>query len=227
MLPKLGLRTIGFILLWLGLVIYAFGFAPPDQPDTFDLIVKLSTGDWEGINPLIIALFNLMGVWPMIYAAVLLSDGQGQKIPAFPFVLGSFALGAFALLPYLALRQPNPQFNGEKSHILKGLESRGLGVVLSLVALVLLGFGLTQGNWGDFVQQWQTSRFIHVMSLDFCLLWGLFSAVLGDDMARRGLKDQKFLFWAVTLIPLLGALGYLVVRSPLPEATDSTQEKTN
>jgi hypothetical protein len=32
-----------FWLIWLGLIIYAFVFAPPNQPDTFE--VK-GTGDW-------------------------------------------------------------------------------------------------------------------------------------------------------------------------------------
>jgi hypothetical protein len=34
---------------------------------------------WSNINPLIIALFNLMGILPLIYACILLVDGSGQK----------------------------------------------------------------------------------------------------------------------------------------------------
>jgi hypothetical protein len=45
-------RKIAFGLLWLGFITYAFVFAPPDQPDTFKLIKNLSTGQWQGINPL-------------------------------------------------------------------------------------------------------------------------------------------------------------------------------
>lgn len=108
------LRKIGFGLIWLVFVGYAFGLAPPPQPDTATLIINLSTGNWQDINPLIIALFNLMGIWPAIYACVLLPDGRGQNVSAFPFVIVSFAVGAFAILPYLALRQPNPNFIGEK-----------------------------------------------------------------------------------------------------------------
>jgi len=78
----------------------------------------------------------------------------------------------------------------------------------------LLTYGITQGNWADFVQQWQTSRFIHVMSLDFCLLCLLIPALLGDDMERRGLKDNG-LFWAIALTPLLGTLAYLSTRTAL------------
>jgi len=112
MMPK-----IGFWLLWLGFITYAFIFAPPDRVDTITLITNLSTGKLEGINPLIVALFNIMGIWPMIYSCVLFSDGRGQKIPAWVFALLSFAVGAFALLPYLALRQPNPHFYGKKKSL--------------------------------------------------------------------------------------------------------------
>ncbi len=208
------LTKIGFGLLWLGFVAYAFIFAPPDQPDTIALITNLSTGNWENINPLIISLFNLMGIWPMVYTCMILIDGRGQKIPAWPFALGSWALGAFALLPYFALRQPNPRFSGEKNMLIKILDARLTGVVLTLATIVLCVSGLINGNWPDFIQQWQTSRFIHVMSLDFCVLSLIFPALLKDDLARRGI-DNPVIFWLVALIPLFGPVVYLACRPPL------------
>ncbi|HAA33060.1 MAG TPA: DUF2834 domain-containing protein [Cyanobacteria bacterium UBA8553] len=213
-------RKVGFWLLWVGFVAYAFLLAPPDQPDTVELIKNLSIGKWEGINPLIVALFNIMGIWPLIYACLVFIDGREQKIPAWMFASASFGVGAFALMPYLALRQPNQEFTGSKNIFLKLLDSRWLGVALTVGTLGLLSFGLLKGDWGNFIEQWQTSRFIHVMSLDFCLLCLLFPALLGDDMARRGLKNSQ-LFWVVALIPLIGPLLYLCLRPPLP---DSKQE---
>ncbi|NJK51330.1 DUF2834 domain-containing protein [Candidatus Gracilibacteria bacterium] len=221
-------RQIMFWLLWLGLISYAFLFAPPNQPDTFELIIRLSTGDWEGINPLIISLFYLMGIWPIIYACLLFVDGRGQKIKAFPFALASFGVGAFAILPYLALRLSNPIFSGEKDGLIKILDSRITGLLLTLGTIVLLAFGLSQGDWGDFIHQWQTSRFIHVMSLDFCLLCLLFPSLLGDDMARRNLKNLG-VFWIVSLIPLVGALSYLCLRPSLPDnsiVSSSNQQRS-
>jgi hypothetical protein len=209
-------RKISFWVLWFGLISYAFFFAPPNQPDTFELITRLSTGNWEGINPLVIALFNLMGILPIIYACVLFIDGRGQKIKAFPFAIASFAVGAFAILPYLALRQPNPEFSGTKDVLIKILDSRWTGIFLTLGTIILLVFGISQGDWNDFIQQWQINRFIHVMSLDFCFLCLLFSTLLGDDLARRQIKNP-IIFWVVTLIPLLGTLTYLCLRPPLRE----------
>ncbi|MGJ5630741.1 DUF2834 domain-containing protein [Nostoc sp. CALU 1950] len=209
-------RKISFSLLWLGFTIYAFFLAPPEQPGTFELIKNLSTVQWEGVNPLVISLFNLMGIWPLIYSAVVLIDGRGQKTPAWLFAIASFAVGAFALLPYLAIREPNNQFIGKKNTLLKLLDSRMTGVVLTVATAILVAYGLREGDWGNFVQQWQTNRFINVMSLDFCLLCLLFPTLLGDDMARRGWKNPQF-FWLIALIPLFGPLIYLCVRPPLKE----------
>ncbi len=212
-------RKVGFWLLWLGFIAYAFLLDPSNQPDTLQLIKNLSTGNWEGINPLVVSLFNIMGVWPMIYSCLLFIDGRGQKIPAWPFATLSLGVGAFALLPYLALREPNPDFTGKKNVFLKLLDSRLTGVALSIGAITLVSYGLINGDWGNFIQQWQTSRFIHVMSLDFCLLCLLFPALLGDDMARRGLKNPQ-LFWLSALIPLFGSLIYLCLRPPLLEVSN-------
>ncbi|MEH2270466.1 MAG: DUF2834 domain-containing protein [Nostoc sp.] len=210
-------RKIAFGSLWLGFVVYAFFLAPPEQPGTFELIKNLSIGQWQGINPLVIALFNLMGIWPLIYSAVVFIDGRGQKIPAWLFATASFAVGAFALLPYLVLREPSNQFFGKKNTWLKLLDSRVTGFVLTVATVILVAYGLRGGDWGSFVQEWQTNRFIHVMSIDFCLLCLLFPTLLGDDMARRGWKNSQF-FWLIALIPLFGPLIYLSVRPPLQEA---------
>ncbi|QFS42925.1 DUF2834 domain-containing protein [Nostoc sphaeroides] len=209
-------RKIAFGLLWLGFTTYAFFLAPPEQPGTFELIKNLSTGQWQGVNPLITALFNLMGIWPLIYSAVVFIDGRGQKIPAWLFATASFGVGAFALLPYLALREPNNKFVGEKNALLKLLDSRVTGVVLTVATVLLIAYGLRGGDWSNFVQQWQTNRFINVMSLDFCLLSLLFPALLEDDMARRVWKNPQ-IFRLIALIPLFGPLIYLCVRPPLAE----------
>lgn len=217
-------RKAAFWLLWLGFITYAFLFAPPDQPDTLELIKNLSIGQWQGINPLVVALFNIMGVWPVIYSAVIFFDGRGQKISAWPFATVSFAVGAFALLPYLGLREPNQQFPGKKNTFLSILDSRLTGIVLTIGTAVIVAYGFTGGDWGNFVQQWQTSRFIHVMSLDFCLLCLLFPALLGDDMARRGIKNPQI--WLLGFIPLFGPLIYLCVRPPLlSEETTPNQQQ--
>ncbi|MFB2646541.1 DUF2834 domain-containing protein [Raphidiopsis sp. BLCC-F218] len=212
------LRRIILLAIWLGFVSYAFFLAPPDNfPLTVELIKNLCVGNWQGINPLIIALFYLMGIWPLVYSAILFFDGRGQKIVAWPFAFASFGVGAFAILPYLVLRAENPEFTGGKNWFLKNFDSRWTGISLSLAALVLVGYGW-RGDGFDFVHQWQTNRFIHVMTLDFLLLSLLFPILLGDDMTRRGWHNHR-LWWLFALIPLFGPLVYLCVRPPIKEST--------
>jgi len=205
-------------LLWFSFITYAFLAAPPNQPDTVSLIQDLATGNWKGINPIVVSLFNLMGIWPVIYSCLLFIDSRGQKIPAWPFALLSFGVGAFALVPYLALRRSQPQFSGQKDVLIRLLDSRWTGFLLALGSMGLVAYALIAGDWSDFLHQWQTSRFIHVMSLDFCLLAFLFPMLLGDDMARRGL-DNPHIFWLVALVPLFGPLAYLSLRPPLRETS--------
>jgi hypothetical protein len=210
---------LGF--LWLGFISYAFCFAPPDRPETFTLIQNLSTGQWNGINPWIIALFNVMGLWPLLYCGILLADGYGQKVQAWPFAIAAMAVGAFSILPYLALRTPHSNWPSAKTWGLRIWDSRWIGAIAFLGSTACLGFGLMQGNWQDFVQQWYGNRFIHVMSLDFLMLSVLFPTLVPDDMARRGMEPSGLLRF-VAIVPLLGPCVYLMVRSPLPDEPQLT-----
>jgi hypothetical protein len=198
-----------FWLIWLLFTGYAFLLAPPDSPETWQLIINLSTGQWTGINPLTIALFNLMGLWPMIYAAVMLFDGSDQKFKPGFFNAASFAVGAFAILPYLGLRQPSENVTVMATPLLKFLDNRWLVVAIGLGAIGLLSYGFTQGNWPDFVHSWLTQRFIHVMSLDFLMLSSLFPILAKEDLSRRG--GEPWLWW-LSFLPLVGAIVYLYLR---------------
>jgi hypothetical protein len=217
-------NKIIFGALWLALIGYTFLLAPPDRVDSLQLIINLSTGNWTGINPFVVALFNLMGILPLIYACLMLIDGKTQNISAGLFSAASFAVGAFAILPYLALRESNStpeidRFQGsriDRRGIIKLVDSRWLGVILSIGTVTLLIYGITQGDWTDFVRQWHTSRFIHVMSLDFCLLTLLLPVLITEDIHRRNFTSPQ-LVRLLSLVPLFGGLLYLCIR---PNLTD-------
>lgn len=137
-------------------------------------------------------------------------------------MLAAIATGVVALMPYLALRQPNQSFSGEQDPWLAVLDSQltGVGLLLSTAALVL--FAALWGDWAGFAQEFMTNRFIHGMSLAFILFCGLFPypTLRQDDMARRGLSPDSQLFqiaaWQIAVwVPLLGPLAYLCLRPPL------------
>lgn len=211
-------RKVVLWLIWATFIAYTLSLAPLDQPGTLTTIGKLVTFHLEGINPYVITLFSLMGVWPMVYACLMFIDEQMQDIPALPSFLASNGSGVIGMIPYLILREPSQEFSGHKNFFLKTLDSHITGIGLTLTTVGLVAYAIITGDFGDFVHQFQTSHFIHLMSWDFCLMYLVFPSLLGDDMARRGLRNSG-IFWAVALVPLFGPLTYLCLRPGLPEAS--------
>lgn len=207
-------------LVWVGFIVYALFLAPPLHLEpTLTLLKNILTLQLTQVNPIIVSLFSLVGIWIFIYSGVLFIDGRMQKIPFWPFAIASLGSGVLGLLPYLATRQSNQEFSGHKNALLRFLDSRLYGILLTLSALVILGYGLAFGNWGDFVEQFLGDRFINGMSLALVLFYLVFPTVVGDDMARRR-WDQPQVFLAVVFVPLLGSLAYLCLRPPLLSSTN-------
>ncbi len=129
-------------------------------------------------------------------------------------------------MPYLIFRQPNQEFYGIKDKWLRILDRRSTGVALLLSTIGFLAYAAIAGDWGDYVQQFQARHFVHLISLDFCLMCLIFplTSLFDDDMAWRGVQDSR-IFWAVALIPLFGPLVYLCLRPPLPETSPKQVEK--
>lgn len=213
---KVMVRKIGLLLIWVGFIAYIILLAPPlHLEETLALLKNIFTLQWVAINPIVLSLFALVGIWLLIYSGLLFIDSRMQWIPFWPFALASVGSGVLGLLPYLAFREPNQEFSGQKDAFLQLLDSRFFAIILSFSTIALLAYSFSLGDWGDFVQQFQSDRFIHGMSLAFCLFWLLFPTILGDDMGRRHWNNPQ-LFWVVVFVPLLGPLGYLCLRPPLP-----------
>lgn len=218
-------RKIALLFIWLGFVVYTLWLAPLDQPDTLPLVQKLLTLQYTKVNAVITAIFWLMGVWPMIYACLMFADGRMQKFRAWPYFIGSNGTGVICLMPYLILRESNQEFYGKKDKWLRILDRRLTGFVLLFSTMGLLAYAVIAGDWGDYVQQFQTRHFVHLISLDFCLMSLIFplTSLFDDDMARRDLNDSQ-IFWVVALIPLFGPLVYLCTRPHLPETSPKKVE---
>lgn len=211
-------RKVALFTIWIVFVSYTIWIAPLDRPDTWPLVQKLLTLQWGEINAIIPVLFSLMGVWPMIFACLMFFDGRNQKVRAWPYFVGSNGTGVICLLPYLFLRERELEFNGKKDKLRIILDRRSTGVALLLSTIALFAYAFIAGDWADYVQQFQTRAFVHLISIDFCLMCLIFpiSDLFDDDMARRGIEDSR-IFWAVALVPLFGPLVYLCLRPPLQE----------
>lgn len=146
------------------------------------------------------------------------ADGRTQNFRAWTYFVGSNFTGVMCLLPYLIFRNPNQDFYGKKDAILQVFDSRLTGLILLITAIILVVYAAVAGDWNDYVQQFHTRTFVHLISLDFCLM-GLslpITSLFTDDMRRRDLKNTSIL-WLLAFVPLLGPLLYLCLRPPLVE----------
>jgi hypothetical protein len=211
MVRKLILWTI-----WIGFTAYTLWVAPLDRPYTWFVGKQLLTFHWTELNAYIPAIFWLMGIWSMIYGCLMFVDGRMQPFRAWPYFVGSNFTGVMCLLPYLIFRQSNQKFDGQKDIVLEFFDRQSTGWGLLASAVALIAYAVVAGDWQDYVQQFQTRAFVHLISLDFCCMALIFpiTSLFSDDMARRGLKDQR-IFWAVALVPLFGPLLYLCLRPQL------------
>ena len=192
-------------ITWMALVLFAY-FGPPLRADWQPWVMDMMMGQFEGTNPIIVAHFYCMGLWPVLLLLQLRPQWLSRPVPALPFALGAFALGAFALLPWLVLRSapstppPRPRPSGLEVIIasLMGL----LGV-----AFVAVGFAL--GDPSDWLRTITQDNFIWTMSADFLVLWAMSVALA---------REQGGL-WVLTLLPLAGTAAWCCTRPRLTPAT--------
>jgi hypothetical protein len=213
----INVQSILFFIVWLFFLGYAVFFAPPGTPDTSELLLKLILAQTAGLNPILVALFNIMGLLPIWYWFLLAPDSRIQKIPVWPFALGMMAAGGFALLPYLALRTSYaqaPPAQKSLSWMQRLFDNRWIALMVVLGVFGLGFYGLQQGDWTNYLTQFHRNQFVHVMSLDFLLLCICLPILIQQDLTHRKLSEKNLL-WKLALIPLLGPAIYLVLRPPL------------
>lgn len=203
-------------LLWAGFIVYVIFLAPPLHLEaTIKLLINILTLQWTQVNPVILSEFALVGIWLSIYSSLLFFDGRMQSIRFYPFAIASLASGVIGLIPYLALRESNQSFSGEKDRFLKFLDSRAFAYSLTITTTGLFLYALVFGDWDGFIEQFIHDKFIHGMSLALCLFYLLFpTSILDDDIARRNWNKQQMgqLYLLIALIPLFGPLAYLCLR---------------
>lgn len=172
-------------------------FSPSARPDQTEWVIRLLTGDWAGEEPSVVALFQLMGVWPVAMLALLAPRLRRSPVTLWPFVLGSMVLGAFSLLPGLALGGATAPVARWQSWV----GSRGLASLLLAAAVVLFGWAAVAGSPSRFLEIWRTDQFVHIMALDFVAL-SVASVVIAHEQ-REALGPN----WWWAAVPLLGALA--------------------
>ena len=176
------LVTSLYLLTWVSFVVYAFSFSPisvgPD--DDMNIISRIISSPFDGsINPIFVAIFNMLGIYPAIFASILLpSVEKPNKLTSALFIYGSFIAGFFSLGPYLGTRE----VKFDRSILPDGLglsfwENKVSSLGMLLFFLGLLYYGLTGGDypslsakWDSFVELFSSVQLVNVSTIDFVVL---------------------------------------------------------
>ena len=206
------LLRLGYGLLLAAYIAYA-AFASPHSDPPGVSFLSLALGQGPARNPAIWGVFQLLGVIPLMYWALMFPDGRGQRVWAWPFALGMMALGAFSLLPYLLLRRPYPDpVPGPRRLAVRWFGGQPFAVFVALALASLLVLIAVGGNLADYIYWFRHSNFVHLMTVDLLILLLLFPALLRDDMARRGVSSEDGMGRAALAVPLFGPALYLLRR---------------
>ncbi|EXB34471.1 hypothetical protein L484_004861 [Morus notabilis] len=228
--------SILLFVLWGALLYYVFNLAPNQTPsrDVYFLkkLSNLKGDDGFRMNQVLVALWYIMGLWPLVYSNLLLPTGRSSKsnVAAWPFIVLSLFGGVYALLPYFVLWKPPPP-PVEESELSKWplnfLESKltaGISLAAGLGIFVCTGLA-NGGDWKEFFQYFRESRFIHVTCLDFTLLSAFAPFWVYNDMTARKWFDKGSWLLPLSLVPFVGPALYILLRPPLstlPASLSST-----
>lgn len=220
--------SIGMWALWAALIAYTLFVSPNQTPlrDSYFLEkLIVDTGDGVTINAVFKSLFFIMGVWPLAYTALLVPAGKSANgVKSWPFLVASYGVGAFALLPFMAIWQPaspKPQLpparkdlEGISNLVGAGMESPILAYALLAGALLCIGQAAFAGSaaWQQYIKLLEESRFVHTTTLDFLTLTSLAPFWMANDAELRNWEGRRQVLPLLSVVPVLGPLIYLCLR---------------
>lgn len=220
--------SIGLFALWGGLAAYAFLLSPNQTPLRDQYFIEKFVGlttDPVPINTVFFYLFYIMGIWPLIYTALLVPAAKSRNgVPAWPFFTLSYGFGAFALLPFMALWQPlekRPKLPPSKADLEGPGNILGLGMESPVLAWLLLAGSVfcvgqlaTAGatSWAEYIRLFQESRLVHVTTVDFLTLSTLAPFWMENDASLRQWDGRDKLLPVLSFIPVIGPALYLCLR---------------
>jgi len=210
---------------WVSLGAIAMTIAPQGtSASDVELVLELVRAPFSPgeSNAIFEAVFNALGVIPATYASVLMPGARGQRVPAAPFIGASFALGFFALGPYLIARERRNETTRKSDcgFVTRNIwESKVNAFALVAFATWLLYYGASNAS-AEVVREFGTlvrerSMLACVSTCDFVVLSLAMADAIGEDMRRRDVDPANALAFAS--LPVLGPALWLLARPELED----------
>ena len=150
-----------------------------------------------GMNEAFVTIFNLLGLYFVPMACLLLPGARNQKLPAAPFVLGSMFGGYGVLGLYASTRKsdPSPVTKADLGFVTRNiLENKLFNYFICLAflsAYVTSGaVGALLSDPGQLVQGYldifPESAIVSASSFDFLILTVATASFIPEDLERRG-----------------------------------------
>ncbi|ELK48482.1 hypothetical protein [Halobacillus sp. BAB-2008] len=193
-------RMIVF-MVWTAFILYAVLAAPNGNAGYLESLIKMDDPD-----PSLLMVFSFLGIYAMIFAALLLEEDD-SKVPAWPFVIASFFLGAFALLPYFLFASGRAEGRIRiPNRLIQLLHSKAFLLLLGTGTTALFLYGVSAGDFELYGKAFRTSQFVHIMTVDFIVLTLLSVYLIYWKERRHGSENMRH--W-IGMVPMIGALVYL------------------
>ncbi len=164
------MKRIIAIIAWIGLVIYGLYYSIFVNPGSTFLADLLS----GNADPLAFMVFNLLGMIPLAFF-LYFTQYYTLKWFHYVFLLGSFVFGGFATGAIFIWMPEEKPAQENKRVMLAGL--------IITVAVIIYGlFGSLQA----YIEAFNTDTFVHVMTVDFFVLWIFYLALpkLKNDLIQ-------------------------------------------
>jgi hypothetical protein len=134
------------------------------------LLHGLFTFDYGKVDLSIICVFNVLGIVPLFLGTYLIPFRKQFNIDPLPFWIGSFFLGGYSLLPWLALveRVNNKEDDKPNNHKPIFLYILRFSLLASIVGLLIWSF--ISGNPKTYFHYFLNARLVNIMSIDLAIL---------------------------------------------------------
>lgn len=197
---------------------YVFLLAPGQVPeyDAYFLKKLCHLVDGPALNVVWKTLFTMMMGCAAVFARVIMPTAtSGQKVPYWPFMIPSFGLVMYAIIPYFIFWQPQKQIPPPKE--LPDIQKIAWTVVdlgLLVVALLLWSKALLAGPaaWSEYFHLFWTSRLTHATSVDFLICTFTLPFFMYRDATIRGWDKRDQLVPILGALPVVGPAIYCLLR---------------